>query len=401
MKRLLVGLVAVLLAAPVAASSAAPAPAYETVYFPSADGTLLHAEVFRPAVDGPVPVVLLVSPYNNGTSVTVDDRQPGNLHYEPFQALLDRGYAIVQASLRGYNASGGCGDWGGRGEQADAKAAVEWAASQPWSNGKVGMYGISYDGWTQVMALAAKPRGLAAVVAQAPLVDGYRGMWMNGAHYQGTWWLTPTVGYGTTDLKPSNAAHGPAGTATSVGGTATNPHCYASNAVFTAVGDKSIPYWQERDIVAAAAESTVPVLYSQGFRDNSVKSDNFAALYPWLRGPKRAWVGQFGHRAPDHPADAGVRARYYAEALDWFDAYLRDDAAALARVAAAPPAVVQEADGRYRGEDAWPAPDASVSPLRLRSGTYVEDPRDDGMHPRDPGEVLWSVSRPLPYAHPH
>ena len=398
MKRLVGVLAALVLAAPAAPSSSAAAPAYSTVYFPSGDGTLLHAEVFRPAKEGPVPVVLLLSPYNNGTSVTVDDRQPGALHYPPFRTLLDRGYAIVQASLRGYNASGGCGDWGGAGEQADAKAAVEWAASQPWSTGRVGMYGISYDGWTQIMALAHKPRGLAAVVAQAPLTDGYRGLWMNGAHYQGAWWLTPSVGYGTTDLKPPNSAHGPEGLVNGVSGTALNPHCYASNAAFTAVGDKSIPYWQERDIVDRAAESTVPVLWSQGFKDIQVKPDNFAVLYPRLRGPKRTWVGQFTHRAPNQADVPAVAARYVEEAVDWIEAYVGGDADALRRVSEQPAAVVQEGDGRWRADDAWPPRDAKPRTFGLRPGSYFEDPRDDGRNPTDEGDVLWSVSQPLPYA---
>ena len=70
----------------------------------------------------------------------------------------------MQVDLRGFGASSGCNDFGGPGEQADAKAAVEWAASQPWSTGKVGMWGKSYDGWTEVMGLATKPKGLAAAV---------------------------------------------------------------------------------------------------------------------------------------------------------------------------------------------------------------------------------------------
>ena len=398
MTRLLAVAVALLLAAPAVPQAGAAEPVYSTAYFPSADGTKLHAEVFRPAGSGRFPVVLLVSPYNNGTSVTVDDRQPGALHYAPFKTLLAKGYAIVQASLRGYSASGGCGDWGGKGEQADAKAAVEWAASQSWSTGRVGMYGISYDGWTQIMALASKPKGLAAVVAQAPLTDGYRAFWMNGSHYQGGWWQTASVGYGTTDLKPSNTAQGPEGYANSLSGTALNPHCYASNAAFTALGDKSLPYWQERDIVAKAAESTVPVLWSQGFRDIQVKPDNFAVLYPRLRGPKRVWVGQFTHRAPNHPLADGVLARYVTEAIEWFDAHVKRDPAARRRAAARPQAVVQEGDGRWRTDSAWPPRDARASTFALRAGTYYEDPRDDGTNPTDPGDVLWSVSQRLPYA---
>lgn len=398
MRRLIAVVAAALLAAPAVPHSAAAEPSYTSTYIRSADGTMLHAEVFRPAVSGKVPVVLLLSPYGNGTSITVDDRQPGALHYAPFQTLLDSGYAIVQASLRGYSASGGCGDWGGKGEQADAKAAVEWAASQPWSTGRVGMYGISYDGWTQIMALATKPRGLAAVVAQAPLTDGYRGFWMNGSHYQGGWWSTATVGYGTTDLKPPNQAQGPEGLLNAGTGTATNPHCYASNAVFTATGDKSLPYWQERDIVARAAESTVPVLWSQGFRDIQVKPDNFAVLYPRLKGPKRTWVGQFTHRAPNHAGAPEVLARYTAEAIEWLDAYVKRDPAALARAEAQPEAVVQEGDGRWRTDTAWPPRDARATASRLRSGTYFEDPRDDGKQPTDEGDIVWSVSQRLPYA---
>ncbi|HWL38129.1 MAG TPA: CocE/NonD family hydrolase [Frankiaceae bacterium] len=398
MHRLVGVLAALLLAVPAAPSSVAATTTYETAYFPSGDGTMLHAEVYRPAGSGKVPVVLLLSPYNNGTGVLFEDRGPGKLHYPQLQTLLDRGYAVAQVTLRGFGASGGCGDLGGNGEQADAKASVEWAASRPWSTGRVGMWGISYDGWTQIMALATKPRGLAAVVAQAPLSAGYRGFWMNGSHYMHGWWLTAANGYGLLDLKPPNQAYGPEGVVNAGTGTATSPHCYATNASMTAVGDPSIPYWRERDLVARAAQSTVPVLWSHGFRDPSVKPDNMTALYPLLRGPKRAWVGQFGHRAPQDPNDPAVLARYSAEAVDWLDAYVRQDPAALERVTAAPEAVVQEGDGRWRNDTAWPPRDARATSLRLREGTYVEDPRDDGTQPADDGEVLWSVSRPLPYA---
>ena len=48
--------------------------------------------------------------------------------------VFQRGYSVVFADLRGFGASSGCNDFGGVGEQADVKAAVEWAASQPWSS---------------------------------------------------------------------------------------------------------------------------------------------------------------------------------------------------------------------------------------------------------------------------
>lgn len=395
MRRLAAAAVALLVAAP-AVPAATAAPSYAEAYFPSADGTPLHAEIHRPARAGRVPVVLLVSPYNNGTHIQ-EDRAPRSLRYEPFEDLLARGYAIVQVSLRGYGASGGCGDWGGPGEQADVKAAVEWAAGQQWSTGRVGMWGISYDGWTQVMGLATKPRGLAAVVAQAPVVTAYDIFWTNGAHYEGLWWATP-ANYTTLDARPPHSAQGTQGLANHATGLATNPHCYAANTALTATGDPSLAFWRERDLLARAAASTVPVLWSHGFRDVAVKPNHFAMLYPRLRGPKRAWVGQFTHRAPDHADVEAVRARYLAEAFEWLDAYVKRDPAALRRVAARPQVVAQQADGRWRGESRWPATDARHAALALRPGTYVEYPTEEGRgQPRD-GGVLWSISRPLPYA---
>ena len=61
---------------------------------------------------------------------------------------MERGYTYVMVDLRGFGGSDGCLDWAGPGEQSDVVNAVQWAASQPWSTGKVGMYGKSYDGVT-------------------------------------------------------------------------------------------------------------------------------------------------------------------------------------------------------------------------------------------------------------
>ena len=173
MRRLVAVLAAVLLAGP-AAPVATAEESFTQTYIESGDGTLLHAEVMRPDARGRVPVVVLLTPYANGVLPT-QQRPPGSFMYGELSDLFDKGYAIVQVSLRGFGASGGCGDLGGKGEQMDAKAAIEWAASQPWSTGRVGMWGISYDGWSQIMALAMKPKGLAAVVAQAPLSHAYGG----------------------------------------------------------------------------------------------------------------------------------------------------------------------------------------------------------------------------------
>ena len=103
---------------------------------------------------------------------------------------MERGYTYVMVDLRGFGGSSGCLDWGGPGEQSDVKAAVEWAASQPWSTGHVGMYGKSYDGVTGLMGVALKPAGLDAVVSQEPVYDMYRYLYSNRVRFRNSF-LTP------------------------------------------------------------------------------------------------------------------------------------------------------------------------------------------------------------------
>ena len=110
-------------------------------FFPSGDNTSLHADVFLPAwaEEGEkFPVIVSVGPYfatgigQSGPTLRFEDMMEEG---RPFE----RGFAYVQVDSRGYGGSAGCYDMGGRGERMDVKAAVEWAAAQPWSTGRVGM----------------------------------------------------------------------------------------------------------------------------------------------------------------------------------------------------------------------------------------------------------------------
>ena len=102
-----------------------------------------HADVFLPAwaEDGDrLPVIVSVGPYfatntlgQSGPPLRFEDMMEEG---RPFE----RGFAYVQVDSRGYGGSAGCYDMGGRGERMDVKAAVEWAAAQPWSTGRVGMW---------------------------------------------------------------------------------------------------------------------------------------------------------------------------------------------------------------------------------------------------------------------
>ncbi|KPC87244.1 hypothetical protein ADL27_44330, partial [Streptomyces sp. NRRL F-6602] len=94
--------------------------------------------------------------------------------------LFQQGYAFVMVDLRGFGGSTGCLDWGGPGEQADVKAAIDWAGKQSWSTGKVGMYGKSYDAVTGLIGNDLDQKPLKAVVAQEPVWDLYQYIYSNG-----------------------------------------------------------------------------------------------------------------------------------------------------------------------------------------------------------------------------
>lgn len=365
---------------------------WEQVWFPSGDGTMLRADVLLPTDRDPDdrhPVILSIGPYygrnalNHGVGATgpvmrfADVIEGGD--------IFNRGYAWVQVDSRGFGGSGGCNDFGGRGEQMDTTAAVNWAATQDWSNGRVGMWGKSYDAWTQVMALAENPVGLKATVIQAPLIETYRGMWMNGVHYNTGWYITPSL-YAAYDLAPATPGDPhPEEYLWTTAGTATNPDCYAENVAFPFVHERSIPYWQERDIVQLASMSEVPTIWTMGTNDVNTKPDNFLDVYTHLQGPKRAWFGQWAHDRANEVEYVG-RDGFIDQAMDWFDHYLKG-----LPLVEHPGAEIQDNEGAWRSEAQWPPADATDHDLPVQPGTYA----DDASSSNDRG--IWSITEPAPY----
>lgn len=143
-------------AAPVPAPAAAPAATHHTEYARMRDGVLLPSEVYLPAGNQErLPVVLVRSPYNGVGSTGCANG---------CEALAAQGYAVVNQDVRGTGRAPGTMTPFLQ-EQQDGYDAVEWAAAQPWSNGKVGMWGVSYYGVTVLQAATTRPPHLVAAVA--------------------------------------------------------------------------------------------------------------------------------------------------------------------------------------------------------------------------------------------
>jgi putative CocE/NonD family hydrolase len=152
------------------------------------DGVALRANIFRPAGEGPYPVALTRTPYGKDF-----------ISVMPFLdavRLARAGYIVVIQDVRGRFRSEG--QWRPfHHEDADGYDTVEWAARLPGSNGAVGMFGLSYLGFTQWMAAKEAPPSLKAIVPALTWADIRDGVfWRGGAFELGTYagWHLSSVG---------------------------------------------------------------------------------------------------------------------------------------------------------------------------------------------------------------
>ena len=163
------------------------------VPIPMDDGVVLRADVFRPTPDAKHPVIISYGPYAKGLAFQEGypnqwDRMveahpdvaagSSNL-YQSWEVVdpekwVPEGYACVRVDSRGAGTSPGVVDpWSPR-ETRDFAACIEWAGTQAWSSGKVGINGISYYAMNQWTVAALQPKHLAAMCAWEGAADFYR-----------------------------------------------------------------------------------------------------------------------------------------------------------------------------------------------------------------------------------
>lgn len=179
------------------------------------DGLVLRADVFRPTGDGPFPTIMALGPYAKGLSF--QEGFPGNwdrmikAYPEVAEGTSNRfqnwemvdpekwvpdGYACVRVDSRGAGRSPGFLDvWSAR-ENTDFYECIEWAGEQPWSNGRVGLLGISYYAMNQWYVASLQPPHLAAMCVWEGAADFYRDLSRHGGilcTFLGAWFNRQVV----------------------------------------------------------------------------------------------------------------------------------------------------------------------------------------------------------------
>src|SRR4051795_8898145 len=382
---------------------------------PSSAGTAtLHADVLRPkgATNATkTPVVLSIGPYFNHSGQTGPAGPAENTQYDPvgpnagpserFQdfvegsGLLKKGYTFMMVDLRGFGGSNGCLDWAGPGEQSDVVNSVKWAASQPWSSGKVGMYGKSYDALTGLIGVDLHPAGLAAVVSQEPVYDDYRYLYGDGMRRENSV-ATPAL-YDGIAATPGPVTDTPNYNVNSLN----NPACLAMNfGAQAANDDHGSDFWKARNLIPGAAGSQVPLLLTQGLTENNTVSDGLQQYLLNHSGYERAWLGPWDHVRGNETDDTGRlkmgRAGWFDEVMRLYDRFLKG----IPPTVGDPPVAVQTNDGKWRSEVKWPPADRSDYTTALRAGSYVDNAQSYSTGSSDDPTAssgVWTISKPLPY----
>ncbi len=187
------------------------------------DGLVLRADVFRPVKEGKYPVILSYGPY--AKNLAFQDGYPSawnrmaekhpdvtagssNL-YQSWEVVdpekwVPHNYICVRVDSRGTGCSPGFIDHFSPRETKDFYDCIEWAGVQPWSNGKVGLNGISYYGINQWHVASLQPPHLAAICVWEGSADWYRDMTHHGGILSTFWenWYdmqVKTVQYGVSE----------------------------------------------------------------------------------------------------------------------------------------------------------------------------------------------------------
>jgi uncharacterized protein len=307
------------------------------------DGVELVSDHYYPPEPGPFSTLLMRQPYGRDIASTV-------VYAHPIW-FARRGYNVVIQDVRGRGDSGG-DFYPFRNEGADGADTIAWLRTRPESNGRVGMYGFSYQGMTQLLAAAEQPEGLQCISPGMTACDLYHGWFYHGGALR----LASTLGWGLQLLKEDarrkklreaserlEQAWAQLASQTSVLPIRAHPALHGEGLPSYVLDwldhDSPGEYWTALDVSRRLDKICVPALHISGWYDMFLRGsvDGFLALRksagsdfarehqyliagPWVHIP---WGDRIGS------ADFGPEALIDTDAilLRWFDHWLKDSGA--------------------------------------------------------------------------
>lgn len=361
------------------------------------DGVVLVSDHYAPMGGGRLPTILMRQPYGRDIASTVVYAHP--------VWFARQGYNVVIQDVRGRGDSEG-EFYPFLHEQKDGAETIAWLRTLPESDGKVGMYGFSYQGMTQLLAAAAKPEGLMCIAPAMAAHDLFHGWFYNNGALR----LASSLGWGLQMLKEDARRRGlreasdrlerawaalPAQFLETPYGA--HPAIHAEG-LPTYVRDwieheAAGEFWSQMDLSATVSNVMVPALHVSGWYDTYLKGtiDGFRAMTAQA-GSELARANQYLVAGPwvHIPWGARIGARYFGAAaeldtdallLRWFNHWLKDSGEF-----ASEPKVRHFAlnANKWCVAEAWP--EASAVTLYLHSAGRANSSKGDGWLDEAPGD---------------
>jgi uncharacterized protein len=289
------------------------------IMIPTRDGTRLAANLFRPVSDDKVPAVVEYTPYRK------DDLRGATRDFGHFY-LAARSIASVQLDVRGTGGSEGTviDEYQHPQEQEDGYDALEWLARQAWCNGRTGMWGQSYAGFTALQVAQLQPRSLGAIAPMYATDDRYT----DDMHFRGG------ALHGWSVIGPYALGM--------ISRNALPPYPEVAGEHWKALWDQrlreNIPWvirWIEEQLDGDYWRSTlgrryesvqVPTLTIAGWAD--FYANAAIRWFQHLRAPKKLIMGPWPHTPPD-AAVPGPRIDFMHEVARWFTEFLTNQSTGI------------------------------------------------------------------------
>jgi predicted acyl esterase len=340
-------------------------PAYgvrmEQAWIPMKDGVRLAATLYMPdgaRAEEEFPALLEYLPYRKDDGTAAGD-------YPKHAYFARRGYVSVRVDIRGFGASEGAPperEYSEQ-EQIDGEQVISWLAHQSWSNGNVGMFGISWGGFNSLQMAMRHPPALKAILAMCATAELFHDdvHYVDGIAHVDEFELNMDLAEGWTgapDYTLDEKVLGPRFEA-------------PPWSLLYLKHQHDGPFWRDR--VRPLKEITIPSFLIGGLLDGY--RDNVIDMLMQSSGPVKAIMGPWNHTYPNE-AEPGPQVEWRNEAVRWFDHWLKgrdtgvehDPRLVIYMQHWHPPdPSLENVPGEWRREDVWPPKDAQASTLFLQS----------------------------------
>jgi putative CocE/NonD family hydrolase len=338
---------------PAAAANEKPAPygmEIQATWISMPDGVRLSADLYQPTggqAGERFPVLLEYLPYRK--------HEGRSRNWPLYSYFVQRGYVIAAVDIRGTGNSEGrlvpyeYSDI----EHADGEIVIDWLSKQPWSNGSVGMFGISWGGFNSIQMAARDIPALKAIVAIDATEDLYQDdvHYMDGIMHVDSWEMSMDLDnarpgapeYRIDDDNFRNRFD-------------TEPWTLSHKRQ-----QRDGPYWDRASLRGRYDDIRIPTFHIGGWYDGY--RDSVARMLEHVRNaPVKAIVGAWHHTWPNEPYP-GPGMEWRHEAIRWFDQFLKGEDtgildeprfAVFVRDWHPPGPHLENAPGKWRYEDGWP-----------------------------------------------